>query len=145
MLSAVALPPSSIGCLTGDANPISWLLLKFYALKVILDTKWVRSWVLVIVIILTHWVSQPGCLHSSTSVDELSKITPHRHPFSASLRGTLLRFDRPDSSGISMSIAAGASSQCLLLYVEFVTHTMALEQCSCLQPNTLLVRRKWVC
>ena len=38
--SAVALPPaSSFGCLTGDAHPIPWPSLKFYALKVILNKK----------------------------------------------------------------------------------------------------------
>ena len=37
---AVALPPaSSFGCLTGDAHPIPWPSLKFYALKVILNKK----------------------------------------------------------------------------------------------------------
>ena len=40
VISAVALPPaSSFGCLTGDAHPIPWPSLKFYALKVILNKK----------------------------------------------------------------------------------------------------------
>lgn len=59
--------------------------------------------------VLTHWVSQPACLHLRTPPNEPSRTNPHKHPFSASAswRGTRLRFDRPDSLGISGSVATG--------------------------------------
>ena len=57
--------------------------------------------------VLTHWVSQLACLHLTTPLSELLRTDPHRHPFnaSASCRGNLLRFGRPDSSGISEPIS----------------------------------------
>ena len=58
--------------------------------------------------VLTHWVSQPACLHLMTPLSELSRTNLHRHLFnaSASCCRTLLCFGCPNSSRISKPILA---------------------------------------
>jgi hypothetical protein len=107
--SSLALSPTSLpGCLTSHAQPISWLLLQSNTLEVILDVyRESESQSAAMRHVLTHWVSQPACLHLTILLSELLRTDPHRHPFNASTscRGTLLRFGRPDSSGISEQIS----------------------------------------
>jgi len=107
--SSLALSPSSLpGCLTSHAQPISWLLLQSDTLEVILDVYCEsESQSAPMRHVLTHWVSQPACLHLTTLLSELLRTNLHIHLFnvSASCCGTLLRFGRPDSSGISEPIS----------------------------------------
>ena len=100
-LTSFSSPPSfasSARCLT---RPVPWFMLKFYTLEVVLFTYCESNMNHSHKCLLTHCVSQPGCLHLRTPLDELLRTNPHRHPFSASVshRGTLFRFDSPASSG----------------------------------------------